>query len=61
MIDVAQYEADIAALPGDNLIVPRQQIHQLLAEVKSGQAAKRALNGISTFTALAVGTSAARA
>jgi hypothetical protein len=61
MIDIAQYEADLAALPGDNLIVPRTQMQQLLAEAKSGQAAKRLLSSINTIASLGAGMQGGRA
>jgi hypothetical protein len=50
MIDVAQYKAEIASIPGDAVIVPRTQLHELLAELEAGQAAKRALSRIRTIT-----------
>ncbi len=50
MIDVAQYKAEIAAIPGDSLIVPRSQMDQLLAECENGQIAKRTLRRIYTIT-----------
>jgi len=52
MIDVAQYKAEIAALPGDSLIVPRSQMDQLLSELENGQIAKRTLRRIHTITAV---------
>lgn len=56
MIDVAQYKIEIAALPGDSIIVPRAQIHELLAEVETGQRARRALSSLKTMAAIAAST-----
>jgi hypothetical protein len=52
MIDVAQYKAEIAAIPGDSLIIPRTQINELLAELENGQIAKRTLRRIHTIAAM---------
>ncbi len=52
MIDVAQYKTEIASLPGDILVVPRSQMHELLAEVEAGQTAKKTLRRISTIANL---------
>jgi hypothetical protein len=52
MIDVAQYKAEIAAIPGEQIILPRTQINELLAELEAGQIAKRALSRIRTISTL---------
>jgi hypothetical protein len=52
MIDVAQYKTEIAAIPGDAIILPRTQINELLAELEAGQIAKRALRRIATISGL---------
>lgn len=52
MIDVAQYRAEIAAISGDSLIIPRAQINELLSEVESGQIAKRTVRRIQTIAAM---------
>jgi hypothetical protein len=61
MINVEHYEAAIAALPGENIIVPRAQIRQLLAEVKVGQHARRALTTLKTAVTVAASQSGAPA
>jgi hypothetical protein len=53
MINVAKYKADLAALPGDKLIVPKSQMDQLLDELATGQEAKRALTSLNIFAAMA--------
>ncbi|QCB42218.1 hypothetical protein E5673_08220 [Sphingomonas sp. PAMC26645] len=52
MIDVAQYKAEIAAIPGNSLIIPRAQIDELLNELETGQIAKRTLRRIHTIAAM---------
>jgi hypothetical protein len=58
MIDVAQYKAEIAGIPGKSIILPRDQINELLGEVETGQAAKRALSRIMTIGAVSACTGA---
>ena len=50
MIDVAQYKAEIAAIPGESIILPRTQVQELLAELEAGQIARRALSRIRTIS-----------
>jgi hypothetical protein len=52
MIDIAQYKAEIAAIPGNSIILPRMQMDELLAELEAGQIAKRALSRIRTIATL---------
>lgn len=61
MINVEHYEAAIAALPGEDMIVPKSYMNQLLAEVKVGQHARRALTALKTAVQVAASQSGAPA
>ena len=53
MIDVAKSRAEIAAMQGDLLIVPKAQMDQLFDEVELGQQARRVLSSIRTISTIA--------
>lgn len=61
MINVAQYKAAIASLPGDAIVLPRTQMAELLLELEIGQNARRALTNLKSITAIAASASGAPA
>jgi len=61
MINVAHARSAIASLPGDHVALPKAQYAQLLAELETGQRARRTLTNLRSFVAVAASTSGAPA
>jgi len=59
MINVVQARSELAALPGDSLVIPKAQYAQMLTELETGQHARRALTNLQSFLAIAASTSGA--
>lgn len=53
MINVAHARSQIAALPGDALVIPKAQYAQMLNELETGQHARRSLTKLRSFIAVA--------
>ncbi|NYD91411.1 hypothetical protein [Sphingomonas melonis] len=61
MINVAQTRAQIEAIEGEALIVPKQQLFEMLSEVELGQHARRALTNVRSLVNIASSVSRAQA
>ena len=61
MINVAHARTAIASVPGDVVAMPKAQYAQLLAELETGQHARRALTNLRTIVAVAASSSGAPA
>lgn len=61
MINVAQIRAHIEATQGDVLAVPKVQLVEMLAEMETGQHARRALKNIRSLVNISANVAGAAA
>ncbi|WP_156680055.1 hypothetical protein [Sphingomonas profundi] len=61
MVNFAKSRADIEAMPGDLVAVPKAQLFELLEKAEIGQNAERLLSSIETIAGIGAGSMRAAA